>query len=105
MMFKVGDMVVPINKSIGCSLREDDYWRIAQSKKQPFLYIARVKEVHSVAGGSFYHCNYAQDAKLGNHYKEKDLIPYEINEDDLFQLLIEGKIDHDVYTTWLKGCK
>lgn len=41
-MFKVGDMIIPISKSIGCSLNDSVVWQRAQKLKQKFLYITRI---------------------------------------------------------------
>lgn len=43
-MLNIGDKVVPINKTVGCSLAESAVWKAAQKKEQGFLYVIGFKD-------------------------------------------------------------
>ena len=67
---KIGDKVVPITKTSGTiKLNQCEFWEIAQTTGQNYLYIADI-------GSSFYVCNTSNKRVTGNLYNESDLIPY-----------------------------
>jgi hypothetical protein len=101
MKYKVGDRVVPLKKSIGC--RTDENWKHAKEKKQPFLYVNNVFTTkNNRYNAPYYECDNVH-THYGNHYAESDLIPFDSSENSLFELLVQGIINSNEYTTLLKG--
>jgi hypothetical protein len=101
MKYKVGDRVVPLKKSIGC--KTDENWISAKRNKQPFLYVNAVNfTTNNRYNIPYYDCD-NDSMGYGNHYAESDLIPFDSSENSLFELLVQGIINSNEYTTLLKG--
>jgi hypothetical protein len=87
-MFKVGDKVVPIGKSVGCSLEFSDSWKAARALGQDFLYyngISKHPEKHHIA-------NHVLD-DTGDYFLENDLILYgEEGSEDEGELILTFSI-------------
>lgn len=98
--YKVGDKVIPISKSKGTAFHNDSRWKYAQANDQPFLYVVLIEPSYSTEFPYFYHLS---NNKItgGNHYLEKDLLPYEFDEQTLFEKLINGNITEKMYSTLL----
>jgi len=73
--FKVGDKVVPIDKTIRGGLSSSHSWNQAKCAGQPFLYISKVGDTWGELTVD-YTCSQLSDSTLGDFFMEKDLIPY-----------------------------
>lgn len=67
MKYKIGDRVVPINKTITTSLDISNAWN--KSKERGYMYVTRVED-------DKYICWYTYPNTGGDHFRESDLIPY-----------------------------
>jgi len=74
--FKIGDKVVPIDKTRGNGLRSSAHWAMARDMNQPFLY------VNSCGSEHVYACGYSKSTVSGDFFNEVDLILYEENTID-----------------------
>ena len=73
--FKIGDKVVPINKTRGQGLYASVNWAMAKDMNQPFLY------VNGLDCENAYTCGYS--TVNGDFFNEDDLVLYEENTIDL----------------------
>ena len=73
--FKVGDKVVPVDKTVWGDLSQSGSWKKAQAKNQPFLFVNVVGYVRQ--GGEIvpYLCSDIIK-QSGDYFNESDLIPY-----------------------------
>lgn len=106
--FKVGDRVVPISKSIGSSRFPERNWEIAQEEGQPYLTITKIyNDMRTDNFGSpieqYYACSYRSTG--GNNFTDKDLIPFEVDKDELVKQLITGQITHKQYEQYVVYAK
>lgn len=69
--YKVGDKVIPINKSVYSSLDQSNMWKRAREKGQNFIYINNV-----APDVGDYRCNVELTEFNGDFFLESDLIPY-----------------------------
>jgi hypothetical protein len=69
-MFKVGDKVVPISKSVLGSLDSSIAWRVANKKGQKYLFVIRIANDGDII------CWYEDSAAGGDYFRPSDLIPY-----------------------------
>jgi hypothetical protein len=66
-VFKVGDRVVPISKSLMSSFSESQ--QVVRAKEQGFLYVVRDNV-------EYYTCNSLSNVTWGDHFLASDLKPY-----------------------------
>lgn len=71
--FKIGDRVVPHNKSVWSSLSESTHWSSAQRKNQPFLYITGFD---TSEGKPVCTCAYNNNPDDGDFFLHSDLSLY-----------------------------
>lgn len=67
---KIGDKVVPINKTFMGPLDRSNMWRKACVKAQPFLYLVEKKK------SNLWICHYNEGNEGGDYFVESDLVPY-----------------------------
>lgn len=81
-MYKIGDKIVPHDKSVGCSLGNSDEWEKAQASGQKFLYVT------SIDDDRCYWCALTLNDASSEYFFEDDLTPYfeeKSEETGLFQ--------------------
>lgn len=64
--YKIGDKVVPINKTAYCDLNDSVVWR--RSEERGFMYVVRIEREHYVCA--------EEEEVSGDYFNESDLIPF-----------------------------
>jgi hypothetical protein len=75
-VFKIGDKVVPINKSAGCPLQLSTVWANAKKNNQQFLYIVDIEEYVYVVSDTLEDLRKNDREPDGDYFKESDLTLY-----------------------------
>jgi muramoyltetrapeptide carboxypeptidase LdcA involved in peptidoglycan recycling len=78
-MYKLGDKVVPHDKSRGCNLKHSREWEKAKSNYQEFLYVTCIDDDNDIW------CAYKNHDVQSEVFIEEDLTPY-------IEEKIEGKV-------------
>ena len=88
MRYKIGDKVIPINKTAGAT--NCRYRNAFKRGDVKFLYVVKIEH-------GKYVLNIRNDSDGGNYYEEEDILPYQMSDEELFKMLIKGVITDDEY--------
>lgn len=94
-LYKVGDYVVPISKSYGKDFATEPHWKKAKDSDTPYLIVVEDGFYNGDVEGYF--CTSPDKSRGGNFYTESDLIPYAMDTEQAFTLLVQGKITQKAY--------
>lgn len=85
MKYKVGDKVIPIDKTYGMPLFSSSEWNKAKAHGQEYLYVVWILR------SDIYALGHNKNAHSGDVFKEEDLVPYvQLTPDAFYKELMEG---------------